>query len=117
MIYRREEFIQEDPEDRKFPVKTIELLSATDGSSNRFVGRVSIGLQTPMGATTLPVSFEIEAKTIEEAFSKFEVQAEAEVERARGELQDQLQKMRHQAQGRIVTPGQIAPSDLGKLKL
>jgi len=117
MIYRRENFFEEDPENRKFPVKQIEQLTALDGSAKRFVGRVSIGLQTPMGVQTMPVSFEIAAATIEEAFGKFEARAEDEVEKAKDEVQEQIQELRRQSQSRIVTPDQVAPGDLGKIQL
>jgi hypothetical protein len=70
-----------------------------------------------MGVTSVPVSFELDAKTITEAFSKFEERAEREVEAAKGELQEELQEMRRRSQSRIVTPGDLPPTDLGKLKL
>ena len=117
MIYKREEYIQEDGENRKYPLKTIEQLSSMDGTDKRFIGRVSLAMQTPMGVTTVPVSFEIEGASIEEAFRKFEAKAEEEVERAKNDLRDQLQELRRKAQSRIVTPGEIPPTDLGKLKL
>ena len=62
MIYKREEFIEESPTDQKFPVKQIEVLSSLDGKESKYIGRVSLGLQTPMGVQTIPVSFEVEAK-------------------------------------------------------
>jgi len=117
MIYRREEYFEENPADQKFPVKQIEQIVSLDGETRKFVGRVNLGVQTPMGVSTIPVSFEIQAATIQEAFEKFPAMAEAEVERAKGDLQNELQEMRRQSQSRIVTPGEISPGDLGKLKL
>ena len=117
MIYKREEFIEESPEDAKFPVKQIEVLSSLDGKENKYIGRVSLGLQTPMGVQTIPVTFEVEAKSIQEAFAKFSPRAEAEVETAKKELQEELQEMRRRSASRIVTPGDLPPTDLGKLKL
>ena len=117
MIYKRENFVEQDSEDKKFPLKQIEQLTALDGSSKRFVGHVSLGLQTPMGVQSMPVSFEIEAETIEGAFAKFEVLAEAEIEEARKDLEAQMQEMRHQSQNRIITPDEIAPGGMSKLQL
>ena len=117
MIYKREEFIEEDIEDKKFPVKHVEQLTPTDGGKKKFVGRISMGLQTPMGVQTIPVTFELDAETVEGAFSKFETQAEAEIEHTKTELQSQMQEMRRQAQSRIITPGEVGPTGLGQLKL
>ena len=117
MIFKRENFIDENPEDEKFPLKQIEQLTALDGGSPRFIGRVSIGLQTPMGAQSMPVSFEIDADTVEAAFGKFADQAEKEVERAKEELETQMKEMRRQSQNRIVTPDEIASGGMSKLQL
>ena len=116
MIYKREEFFEEKPEDQKFPIRQIEQLTSLDGSVKKYVGRVTLGVQTPMGVTSLPVSFEIEASSLPEAFAKFSQRAEIEVEAAKGELQDELNEMRRRSQSRIVTPGELPPTDLGKLK-
>ncbi|MGO8702473.1 MAG: hypothetical protein ACLQVA_01545 [Candidatus Brocadiia bacterium] len=117
MIYRREEFFEEQPEDQKFPVRQVELVTSLDGSVKKFIGRVTLGVQTPMGVTSLPVTFEIEAASVQEAFAKFSQRAETEVEAAKAELQDELTEMRRRSQSRIVTPGDLPPTDLGKLKL
>jgi len=117
MIYRREEFFEEQPDDPKFPVRQVEQLTSLDGSVKKFVGRVTLGIQTPMGVTSLPVSFEIEAASVQEAFANFAKRAETEVEAAKGELQDELMEMRRRSQSRIVTPGELPPTDFGKLKL
>ena len=117
MIYKRENFVEESAEDSKFPVKTVEVLTPLDGGQKRFVGQVTMGLQTPYGVQSLPVNFDIEAETIEGAFAKFEARAEEEIEKAKGELQNQLQELRRQSQGRIVTPDQIAPGGMSKLQL
>lgn len=116
MIYKREEFIEENEGDKKFPVKQIDQLTSLDGEVKKFVGRVSLALQTPMGVTTLPISFEIKAETIGEAFSKFSELADAEIEISKRELQEELQELRRRNQSRIVTPGAMPP-DLGKIKL
>jgi hypothetical protein len=112
MIYKREEFFEENPGNERFPVKTIEQVTAVDGSETRFIGRVSLGISTPMGMSTLPVSFEIDAPSIREAFAKFEQIAEGEIDKAKSELQEQLQEVRRQAQNRIVTPGEMGGLNL-----
>jgi hypothetical protein len=117
MIYRREEYFEEKPEDTKFPIRQIEQLTSLDGSMKKYVGRVTLGIQTPMGVTSLPVSFEIEAPSLQEAFTKFSQRAETEVEAAKAELQDELNEMRRKSQNRIVTPGELPPTDMGKLRL
>ena len=116
MIYKREEFFEENPNDAKYPVKQVEQITSLDGSVKKFVGRVSLGIQTPMGVQTLPVSFEIEATTVQQAFQSFAARAETEVEAAKRELQEELSEMRRRSQSRIVTPGELPPQDLGKLK-
>ena len=117
MIYKREEFYEENADDEKFPLKQVEQLSSLDGATKRFVGRVSLGVQTPMGVQTLPVTFEIPASTIQEAFLHFAEHAEREVENAKKELAAELQEMRRRSQSRIVTPGELPPTDFSKLKL
>jgi hypothetical protein len=115
MIYKREEFFEENELDQKFPIKQIEQLSSLDGSVKKFIGRVSLGVQTPMGVQTIPVTFEIEAATIQDAFVKFPARAETEVEAAKRELQSELNELRRRSQNRIVTPGDLPPTDLGNL--
>lgn len=112
MIYRREEYLEESPDSKKYPVKTIEQLSALGGDETRYLGRVSLAVQTGMGVSSLPISFEIPAADIHEAFRKFEVAADAEIENAKKELQGQMEEMRRKAQSRIVTPGEIPPGGI-----
>ena len=81
------------------------------------LGRVSLGIQTAAGVQTVPLTFDIEAADIHKAFAKFEDVAKRETERAKDEIQNQIQELRRQVQSRIVVPGQIAPGDMGKLKL
>ena len=113
MIYKREEFFEENEQDQKCPVKQIEQLSSLDGSVKKFIGRVSLGVQTPMGVQTIPVTFEIEAATVQDAFVKFGARAETEVEAAKRELQNELNELRRRSQNRIVTPGDLPPPELG----
>ncbi len=115
MIYKREEFFEENEQDQKFPVKQVEQITSLDGSVKKFIGRVSLGLQTPMGVQSIPVTFEIEATGVQEAFGKFNARAEAEVEAAKRELQSELNELRRRSQNRIVTPGDLPPPDLGNL--
>lgn len=60
-------------------------------------------LMTPGG--TLPLSFEIDAKTMEEALEKYPDAARTALEATLAELE----KMRRDAQSSIVVPGQGAP--------
>ena len=117
MIYKRENFVEESSDDEKFPVKTVEMLTALYDGEKRFVGQVTLGLETPYGVQSLPVTFDIEAETVEGAFAKFEARAEEETEKAKNELQEQLHELRRQSQSRIVTPDQIAPGGMSKLQL
>lgn len=109
MIYKRDEYIEESPDDRKFPLRQIEQLQTIDGSSTRFVGHVSLAIQTPMGYSNMPLSFEIEAPSLAEAFKKFPAAAEAEIENAKKELEEQIGEMRRKAASRIITPGELPP--------
>ena len=117
MIYRREEHIEENEKDTKYPVKQIDQLTSLDGAVKKFIGRVSLALQTPMGMTTLPVTFEIKAADIHEAFAKFAERAEVEIEVAKQELSAELQEIRRRSQSRIVTATNIPPVDPSKIKL
>jgi len=71
MIYKREEYIEENAQSERFPVKHIETLTGLEDGQARYVGQVTLGLQTPMGVQQIPVSFEIEATSVQEAFGKY----------------------------------------------
>ncbi|HPP11831.1 MAG TPA: hypothetical protein PKW42_03780 [bacterium] len=116
MIYKHEEYIEENAADSKFPIKQIEQLTSLDGKVKKFIGRVSLALQTPMGMTTIPVTFEIEAATIQEAFAKFSERAEAEIESAKRDLHAELQELRRQNASRII-PATGIPTGINKIKL
>ncbi|MCM8757016.1 MAG: hypothetical protein NC911_00565 [Candidatus Omnitrophica bacterium] len=116
MIYKEEQFIEENPTDTRFPVKQIEQLTSLDGKVKKFIGRLTLALQTPMGITSLPVTFEIEAATIQEAFEKFAGQAESEIEAAKRDLHAELQELKKQTASRIV-PAAGLPTDISKIKL
>jgi hypothetical protein len=107
MIYKIEEYIKEDPDDQKFPVKRIQVLDPVDGSDKQFIGQVAMGIQTPYGVQQIPINFEIEAKTIQEAFAKFVESANPRIEEMRKELEEELRKARQQASSRIVRPGEV----------
>jgi len=106
MIYRRQEYIEEAEENAKFPVRHIEVLSPIDNSPPRFIGHVTLGFQTPMGVQQIPVTFEIDAPTIEEAFPKFEQCAEPQIEEARKSIEEEIRKLRQEASSRIIRPGE-----------
>lgn len=108
MIYKREEYIDEAGEGAKFPVKNIEALIPADGGKTRYVGQVTLGLSTPMGVQHVPVTFEIEANTVEDAFGQFDAIADVRIEEARKDIEEEFQKLRDQASSRIVRPDEIS---------
>ena len=77
-----------------------------DGRPSRFLG--SAQLMTPAGP--LPVSFEIDAETLDQAVEGFGEAAQAAIERTLEELK-QLQ--REQASSIVVPKGNVDPSALG----
>ncbi len=120
MIYRKQEYSQEDREDSRFQVKQIEMLEPIDSGEeeSRFVGHVNLMVQTPMGNQQLPVSFEIEADDLEDAFDKFAAHANPQVEQARQQVEAEVQKLRKQSpgdSGRIVRPGDMDMKNQGNV--
>lgn len=97
--------------DRK--VGTIRCLTPvkSDGAADPARKPVYVGeaqIMTPMGA--LPVSFEIDAPTLNDAIAKYGAAAKEAVERTVKELQD----LRRQAASGIVIPqGGLPPGGLG----
>ncbi|HET6655735.1 MAG TPA: hypothetical protein VFH57_05770 [Gammaproteobacteria bacterium] len=86
-------------------VGTIQKLTPVKGDGEPDPGRdiLYVGqtqLMTPMGA--LPVSFEIEADSVEHAAQNFAKYAEGAVE----DTMQRLNEMRREAASSIVTPGQ-----------
>jgi len=122
MIYKREEYVQEDQEDKRFPIKRITVLAPVEGDQTRYIGEVALGIQTPAGVQQIPVSFEIEAPSIQEAFQKFVATAEPRIEETRKQIEEELRKMRQEASSRIVRPGELGVGgqrnviDMGNLK-
>jgi hypothetical protein len=95
-------YLEETFTDRK--VGTIRRLTpvAADGSADAarpviFVGQAQV--MTPMGA--VPLSFELDAATLNEAIEKFGVAAEAAVHQTMRELQE----MRREQASSLVIPG------------
>jgi hypothetical protein len=95
-------YLEETFTDRK--VGTIRRLTpvAADGSPDAarpllFVGQAQV--MTPMGA--VPLSFELDAATLNEAIEKFGVAAEAAVHQTMRELQE----MRREQASSLVIPG------------
>lgn len=76
-----------------------------------YVGQISV--MTPMG--TLPISFEIAAKTLTEALEKFPPAARV----AMDETMQELQQMRREAASSIVIPepGAVPPSGGGRIRM
>ena len=118
MIYRVEEYVQEDPGSEKFPVKQIQRLLSVGSGEQKFIARITLGLMTPLGVQHMPVTFEIAADSVEAAFAKFEEQAEPHIEQTKKDIEDQLQKVRHEAASRIVRPDEVGGRviDLGDFK-
>ena len=117
MIYRKDEYIEETPDDAEFPVKQIERLESTDGSETRYVGRAALLMQTPFGIEQMPISFEIEADSIEAAFAGFAEHAKPKIEEVKQQIASRLDEMRRAEQSRIVTPDEARQSGLGIARL
>ena len=113
MIYRREEYMEEGGENDKFPVRHIDAMIPVGEGKKRFVGSVTLGLQTPLGMQQMPVSFEIDADNIQEAFSRFEAAAEPKIEEARKGIEEEINRLRRDASSRIVTPGEVGLGGMG----
>ncbi len=80
---------------RMVPVK----VDGSDDTSRPTLYEGQTSLMTPAGS--LPISFELEADSLEEAIRQFPQAARSEVERTLNELKE----MRRQAASSIVTPG------------
>jgi len=113
MIYRKEEFVEDCPEDRTFPVKQVDRLTPLDGSSERYIGRAALSLQTPVGIQQIPISFDIEADSIESAFARYAEFAEPKVEELRQRIRDRVNQLQREQETRIVTPGQTGRGPRG----
>ena len=76
-----------------------------------YVGQISV--MTPMG--TLPISFEIDARTLAEAIDKFTDGARV----AMDETMRELQQMRREAASSIVIPepGAVPPAGGGRIRM
>ena len=115
MIYKKEEYIEEAGEKEKFFLKQIEVLTPLDSGTSRYFGHITLGIQTPMGVQQIPVSFEIDAGTIREAFQRFEQCAEPKIEETRKSIEEEIQRLRQEAAGRIIKPGDIAMGGTGNI--
>ena len=113
MIYKRQDYVEEAGSNAKFPVRQIEAPTDVDSGETRFVGHVALGIQTGLGVQQLPISFEIEAASIQEAFQKFEQSAEPRIEEARKGVEQEMQRLRQDASGRIVRPDEVGLGDAG----
>ena len=107
MIYKREDYLYQGEESERFPVKHIEALTDLATGSQKFVGQVTLGLQTPMGVQQIPISFEIEAENIEAAFAKFDECAGPKIDEARQGIEEEISRMRRDASTRIVRPDEM----------
>jgi len=114
MIYKREDYVEEAREEDKFPVKHVEVLTPIEGGRANYVGHVTIGLSTPLGVQQIPISFEIDAADIREAFRKFEASAEPRIEEARKSIEEEISRLRREASSRIVRPDEVGLGGLGQ---
>jgi len=115
MIYKREEYVEENPEDRKFPIKHIDVVAPIDGSNKRFVGEVALGIQTPLGIQQVPITFEIPADSVEQAFQRFEQYAMPKVEEARKQIEEEFRRLRQEASSRIIRPSELTMRPQGNV--
>jgi len=123
MIYKREDYTEEASEESRFPVKNIEVLTPVEDGQTRYFGQVALGVQTPAGLQQVPISFEIDATSIQEAFQKFAPIADEKIDEARKKIEEEFERIRDQASSRIIRPGEAglpggAPGmiDISKLK-
>ncbi len=98
VIYRKHEFVQDNTGDKQFPVKVIDELTDVLGQAVRYIGRATINMQTPLGIQQFPVSFEIQAQSVQEAFAAYSDAASPKVESVRRHLQALLDKLRADGQ-------------------
>ncbi len=117
MIYRRDEFVQDETGNADFPIMQVNRLMSLDESEKRFMGRATLTVQTPAGIQQIPFSFEIEADSVEQAFERYAETAKPKIEELRQQLQQRMQEMRRQEQSRIVTPDSGGGLDSGVIKL
>lgn len=106
MIYEKEEFVEDNTNDPRFPIKQVDRLTAIDGSVVRFIGRAALNMQTPAGIQQIPISFEIQADSLQTAFQKYNESAEPKLAEVKERIQQRLAELGRQEQSRIVTPGQ-----------
>jgi hypothetical protein len=104
MIYRKEEYVEHAEGDEQFPIKEVDRLIEVDGDGQRFIGRAVLNMQTNMGVQQMPISIEIDAESIQDAFKKYTETAEPKIEEVRERIENRIAEMRRQAQNRIVTP-------------
>ena len=115
MIYKREEYMEEGQQDSKFSFRRVDVLEPLDGGGKKFVGHLSLGLQTPVGVQQIPLSFEVRADSVEEAFQKFDQAAEPKVEEARKSIEQEVRRMREESSRRIVRPDEVSLGGPGKV--
>lgn len=117
MIYRRDEFVQDDTGNAEFPIMQVNRLMSLDESEQRFMGRATLTVQTPVGLQQIPFSFEIEADSVEQAFARYVETAKPKIEELRRQLQERMEEIRRQEQSRIVTPDMGGGLGGGVIKL
>jgi len=94
MIYRKEEFVEHDPDDAEFSIKLVDRLEATDGSHQRFIGRATLNMRTPAGVEQIQISFEIPSDSIEEAFREYPDCARPKIAEFKEHVQSRINQLR-----------------------
>lgn len=117
MIYRKTEYVEHDEGDSEFPIRPVDMLESLDGTQKRFIGRAALNMQTPFGIEQLPISFEIEADSIEQALERYVETAKPKIEEVKQHIQDRLEQARQAEQSRIVTPGEAGFGSSGIVRL
>lgn len=134
MIYKRERFVDEsfDEEAGNVLSKNIERLTPVneegeklEDESNQFYGIAEVMFEKGPFQHNTTIQFEIPAKTLDKAFSRFDRFAEEEAEKAKDQFEEQVQKeiervrqerQQQQSGDGIVQPGNISPEQLQKIR-
>jgi len=109
MIYKHVVYKQEtdDGEEQMVTVK-----EPIDGGDDLFFGHAMIGIRVQTGATfEHPVLFPIpEAKTIQEAYEKFETSRDEECPKQAKSIIEDMQKQMETDQSKLIVPQDMAPN-------
>lgn len=82
--------------------------SLSDKKSPKFLGCMTLVVGLPSGFQRIPLTFEIEAKDITEAFRNFDQEAEKEKKRAEQMLREKVSAAQHP----LIVPAGAIPEEL-----